>query len=355
MIHSHINWVKQRDIAITLTLWIALIGTTFWVIGQIISILIILVIAMLIAFILHPLVDRLTRFMPRWLAIVLSYILTIIIISGFIYYILNTAIMQGFLLTNQLTVFLHDNPHTSISSLILKQGFISNLGISQSQLSSIGQHLVSQLNTQLQGFTTNSISIITSIFDSAFNLIFIFILSIYFLANADNIQKWIHRYLPTKQQKTVDYILHTIIHVMGGYIKGQFILAVLVGTFVGIGMQIFHVPYAILLGALAFFLEFVPVIGVFISGLICILVALSQGVFITIFVLLYFIGVHIFEGDVVGPRIVGAAVGIHPAISLIAVIVGAKLFGILGVLFAAPFAAMAQSFIAALWSEHVQS
>ena len=67
--------------------------------------------------------------------------------------------------------------------------------------------------------------------------------------------------------------------------------------------------------------------------------------------LIYFVGVHVLEGDVVGPRIVGKAVGLHPVISLAALIAGAELFGILGALFASLVAGILQALIVSIWKE----
>jgi predicted PurR-regulated permease PerM len=102
---------------------------------------------------------------------------------------------------------------------------------------------------------------------------------------------------------------------------------------------------------LTFILEFIPILGVLATGAICVLLALTKGWLLALIVLVYFVIVHIIEGDVVGPRIVGRAVGLHPAIALIALIAGGELFGIWGALFASPIAGVLQAFLVAIWSE----
>ena len=116
-------------------------------------------------------------------------------------------------------------------------------------------------------------------------------------------------------------------------------------------MQVIGVPYALLLGVLGFILEFIPVLGTLVSGAICVLLALTRGWVVAVIVLAYFVVVHVIEGDVVGPRIVGKAIGLHPVISLAALIAGAELFGIWGALFASPIAGVLQALLIALWSE----
>jgi predicted PurR-regulated permease PerM len=114
-------------------------------------------------------------------------------------------------------------------------------------------------------------------------------------------------------------------------------------------MAVFHVPYALLLGILAFILEFIPVLGTLISGAICTLLALTIGWGVALLVLGYFTIVHIIEGDIIGPRIVGKAVGLHPVVSLAALIAGSELFGIWGALFASPVAGVLQAVLIAFW------
>lgn len=106
---------------------------------------------------------------------------------------------------------------------------------------------------------------------------------------------------------------------------------------------------------LAFVFAFVPVLGTFISGAACVLLALTRGWIWAVIVLAYFIGIHIFESDIVGPRIVGKAIGLHPIISLVALIAGAELFGIWGAIFASPVAGIIQAMLIAFWLEWRES
>jgi predicted PurR-regulated permease PerM len=116
-----------------------------------------------------------------------------------------------------------------------------------------------------------------------------------------------------------------------------------------VGLQALGIPYALLLGILAFFMQFVPVVGVLISGMLSVLVAFPQGWGITLAVLVYFIGVHILESYIIGPRLMGHAVGIHPAVAIIALLVGTELFGVWGALFGAPLAGLLQAIVIGIW------
>jgi predicted PurR-regulated permease PerM len=111
------------------------------------------------------------------------------------------------------------------------------------------------------------------------------------------------------------------------------------------------VPYALLLGVLAFVFGFIPVLGMLISGALCVLLAVPQGWLVAVIVLVYFVVVHVIESDIVGPRIVGQSIGLHPVVSLAALIAGAELFGIGGALFASPVAGVIQALLVAIWQE----
>ena len=111
--------------------------------------------------------------------------------------------------------------------------------------------------------------------------------------------------------------------IVGGYIRGQSLLAVLIGVLVGGGMFAFHVPYAVLLGVLAFVLEFIPVLGTLLM--------------------------HILEGDVIGPRIVGRAVGLGTPSFPWRPWLRAPNCCIWGALFASPVAGVLQALIVAVW------
>jgi len=183
------------------------------------------------------------------------------------------------------------------------------------------------------------------------DFILVLILSIYLTANGPRLADALRRETPDAHERSINRALGAINRVIGGYIRGTLTLATLIGVLVGVGMAVLHVPYAALLGVLAFFMEFVPVVGVLVSGAVCVTIALFQGWVLALVVLGYFAFVHVVEGDVVGPRIMGEAIGIHPATAIIALVAGTELFGFWGALFGAPLAGLLQATLTAAWRE----
>ena len=224
---------------------------------------------------------------------------------------------------------------------------VGSLGISPAQIASARDQLV----TSIEGFAGSIVPLLTGLVGALLDVILVAVLSIYFLAGGSRVFDWLRENMPNRQQGRMKLLLDTLQRVVGGYLRGQLILCTFVGLLVGIGMQVIGVPFALLLGVLAFVLEFIPVLGTLASGAICVLLALSKGWVFAVIVLAYFVIVHVIEGDVVGPRIIGKTIGLHPIVSLAALIAGAELFGIAGALLASPIAGVLQALLIAIWVE----
>ncbi|HEY6539726.1 MAG TPA: AI-2E family transporter, partial [Ktedonobacteraceae bacterium] len=227
------------------------------------------------------------------------------------------------------------------------QQILGRFGITQTQFDSARNQAISYLG----GFAGNLLPLLTGLFSGILDFILVAVLSIYFLTSGARLTGWLRRNMPDQQQGRMRFLLDTLQRVVGGYVRGQLIMCGLIGVLVGVGMYVIGIPFPLLLGVLAFVLEFIPVLGTLTSGAICVLLALTKGWLFGIIVLAYFVVVHIIEGDVVGPRIIGKTIGLHPVVSMAALIAGAELFGIPGALLASPVAGVIQALLVAVWTE----
>ncbi len=334
------KWARRCLIPLAILIWTTLVFLVLWGAAHIIRTILILVIAALLAYALAPGVTFLQRFMPRFLATLIMYLVVLGAISFLLYLIISTAIAQvgSLIITIQKLLTPGSGGHLSPFEQALH-----SLGISSVQIASFR----TQLTTRLEGAASSAVSLLTGVFDIILDIVLVAVLSIYLLTDGSRASTWLRHNTPESTQ--VNFVLDTVQRIVGGYIRGQFLLAMLVGVLVGGGMFAFHVPYAVLLGVLAFVLEFIPVLGTLLSGAICVLIAFTQGWVIAVGVLIYFVVMHVLEGDVIGPRLVGKAVGLHPVVSLAALVAGSELFGVWGALFASPVAGVLQVLIVALW------
>jgi predicted PurR-regulated permease PerM len=334
-------WARRRDIPIAILAWLVLGGLIFWALSYIVRSLLVFIVAALLSFALTPAVKLLQRIMPRVVAVIIVYIVVLSGISMLFYAVVTTSIGQI------------QSLGPTIPKLLTGQqlkptlNILANFGITTDQLKSLGNIIAEQA----AGLAGGVGPLIASIADFILNIIIVAVLSIYLLLDGERAITWMRKSAPLMQRTRIHFFLDTLERVIGGYIRGQIIMSSIVGLLVGVGMAIFGVPYAVLLGVVAFILEFAPIIGTILSGVICVLLALTKGWIIALLVLAYFVGVHIVEGDILAPRIVGKAVGVHPAVSLVALLAGAELFGVWGAVLGAPIAGLIQAVLLTVWQD----
>lgn len=338
------HWAHRRDVGLALLAWLALIGVALWLAAHVVRALLIVVIASLLAYALSPAVARLRRWLPRWLAILLVYVGLLGVLGVIGYFVVTTAVAQLGGLVQLAQQQLRGGQNGAPSPLVQR---LEDLGIPRDQIDAVGSAAVAQLRTA----GGEVVPVVTGVLNGTLDTVLILVLSVYLLIDGARVSVWLRGGTPLRHRRRIVSLLDTFQRIVGGYIRGQVALALLIGALVGIGMLALGVPYAILLGVLAFVLEFIPILGTLVSGAICVLVALTQGFLLAAVVLLYFVVVHVIEGDVVGPRIVGKAVGLHPVLSIVALVAGAEVFGIWGALLASPVAGVAQAVVVDLWLE----
>jgi predicted PurR-regulated permease PerM len=343
-------WLRALVLPLIIVAWLAIIILALWVLSHFTRTVLIVVLSVVLAFAFTPLANIFARWMPRALAIGLAYVLGLAVIFGFGAYIVATAIDQ----TVNLVANLPTYAQQAQALLPEVDGLLTPLGLAPGWSADLESQAIGQLQTSAGAVAGDVLPRLAEFFGTIVDIVLVLILSVYLCANGTSIAQWLNTETPHGTTQNRTQLLVVIVNrVIGGYIRGVLLLAVLIGVLVGAGLAVLQVPYAVLLGVLAFFMEFIPVLGVFISGAAALMVAILsfRDVLHPAIVLAYFILVHVIEGDVIGPRIMGRAVGIHPATGLIALVAGTEVFGIWGALFAAPLAGLLQAIITAAWLE----
>ncbi|MFL5664949.1 MAG: AI-2E family transporter [Ktedonobacteraceae bacterium] len=342
---SDIRWQRRFFIVLTILGWLALVVAVLWGIGKIITPIVLIGFSALIAYLIYPLVRFFQRHMPRVLAILLSILVLLAVIGAVLYFVVLAAVQQFALLIGATRdLFVHPEKHAQFEAFLNK---LSTLGLSTNQLHISGQQVVSYL----QGAISGVVPILGSIFILMISLLLIATLAVYFMVDGVRIAYWFRHKTPLKYRRGINMFLDEMDHALGGFIRGQVLLATIMAVIVGIGAAIIGVPYVVLLALIVFACEFIPQVGSYISGAIGVLFALTHGWQVA---LIYLIFVTIMQagvdGQILSPRILGHAVGLHPIISVFALLVGTSLFGLLGALFACPAAGIIQTFVRAFWN-----
>lgn len=330
---------------LTLLAWLAVGIVIFWLLGHVTHALVVVILAVIVAFALAPLVALLRRRLTRPLAVASAYMVGVAIFIGLGTLLVITAAGQVVNLVANLPAYIAWFKDLGPQALLVLGPF----GATQANLQSFNQQILTDLQQVGGALAASSLNMISRIASMLLDAVLVLMLSIYFTLDGPRTVTWLREKTPLPFRRYMRYFLEVVNQVVGGYVRGTLLMALLIGALVGLGLGVLGVPYAVLLGVLAFFMEFVPVIGVLISGAISLLITLPRGFGFTIVVLVYFVIVHILEGDVIGPRIMGKAVGIHPATGIIALLAGTELFGVWGALFGAPLAGLIQATIMGIW------
>ena len=343
------SWLRALLIPLIVLAWLVLAVLLIWVLGHFTRTILIVTLAALLAFAFTPRADFFARWFSRPISIGLAYLLGLAVVFSFGAYIVATAVTQvASLITNL--------PGYTQQTQDLQQqlnAMLTPLGVPPGWLDDLSNQGLGQIQALAGAVAGDLIPRLAEFFGAIVDVVLMLILSIYLCSSGARIAHWLKTQTPRGANSRARGLVSITNRVVGGYIRGVVILATLIGLMVGVGMAVLGVPYPVLLGVLAFFMEFIPVLGVFISGAAAVLVALVNyhELLRPAIVLAYFILVHIIEGDVIGPRIMGRAVGIHPATGLIALVAGTEVFGIWGALFAAPLAGLLQAIVVAAWLE----
>jgi predicted PurR-regulated permease PerM len=341
------GWPRALLVPLTILSWLAVLIVTIWLAGHVTKALLTLVLATLIAFAANPIVNRLERWMRRGLAVAVTFVGGSLALMAFLTAVVIAAV-------GQVQQLVHNLPSYSqrvegLQPQVLR--LLDHVGVSSDQLNHVRENLISYLQTIGTRAASGAFDLATGIVNLIIEMVLILILGIYLTANSGRITTWLREQAPASQRGRAETTISIVNRVVGGYVRGTLIMAFFIGTLVGVGMQIMGVPYAVMLGVLAFFMEFIPVIGVFISGAACAAVAATQSGVLMLVVIGYFVVIHVLEGDLVGPRVMGKALGVHPAVALLALVAGGEVLGLWGALFGAPIAGLIQSAAAAIWEE----
>jgi predicted PurR-regulated permease PerM len=292
------------------------------------SVLVLIGLALFIAAGLDPAVTWLTRHrMPRWAAVTTILVLALGILAAFLAAAIPPLTAQATALANQLPHYVHTlQDHNS------QLGRLNARYHLQQRLSRV----LSTKGTALIGGVLGAGELVLS---TATSVLAVSVLVIYFLAAMPRIKLFAYRLAPQSRRARVILIGDEIFTKVGGYVLGNFLTSAIAGAGTYIWLVAFGVPYPILLALLVAFLDLIPVIGSTVGGAIVSLVALTVSLPVAVATLGFYIAYRLAEDYLIVPRILGRTVQVPAVVTVVAVLVGGALMGIVGALVAIPVAA----------------
>jgi predicted PurR-regulated permease PerM len=334
----------ERPVQILVYLLIALSAVMLYhqseyLVVHLFNVFLLFVFAAIIALLLTPVIDgmeRVTVFKGRRVfAVLLLYVVIIGIIAGLIVLVTPALIYQA----KQL-------PALESRALV----FVTFL---QTTIDNAGIPLKLSLPTGAGGISTavlgSVLGILSGTLGTLINVLLVVVISIYLLVEGRQLIASMRK-LFVGHEEVYDFTLLAVGTTFSQYARGQLLMSFVMGTYTGLAMTIIGVPYAVVLGILTFFLEFLPLIGAPIGmGLAVVIALVFKGPFVGLLALVIAVGGHAIEAYILGPRVMGSATRIHPLVAMAALLIGAELGGVLGALFGVPVAGLLNVLLGAIY------
>jgi predicted PurR-regulated permease PerM len=185
----------------------------------------------------------------------------------------------------------------------------------------------------------NTLAATAGVIGAVVGFFLVLVLAAYLVMDLERIGTALGRLLPARQRGHAAAVAVSVVQVMGAYVRGQIVVSLCVGLIIAVGLAILGVPYPLLIGGVAAAINVVPFLGGPVSALLGILSAFNVSPTLALWTAGLFWAASLLESKLLVPYFIARATGLHPVAVLLAVLLGAKLAGLVGALVAVPLLA----------------
>jgi predicted PurR-regulated permease PerM len=292
------------------------------------DVLVLVGLALFLAVGLEPAVSVLERRkIPRWAAVITVLVAGLAAAGGF----LAAAIPP---LVRQTTQFVTQAPAT-LPGVLNDYPVLNHL----TNRLHLQQHLQRILSGNAPGVFNGLLGAGEVVLSSLASALILTVLTVYFVADLPRIRATLYRLVPHSRRPRAILLGNEISAKVGAYVLGNLLISLIAGVLTFVFLLIVKVPYSLLLGILVAILDLIPVIGSTIAGVVVCLVALSASLSVCLATIGFFAVYRLAEDYLLVPRIIGRAVKVPAVVTVVAVLLGGALLGVVGALVAIPAAA----------------
>jgi predicted PurR-regulated permease PerM len=326
---------------------ILLLGVLGWLVLRVWIIVPPIVLAVAVIYVLNPVVTALShRGIARWLGSCLSYLVLLGVLTLVGYLVFPSIAEQGGELADDFPV-IYDDLITELESLIGRTGLTVDLpGYEQ---------LRDDLGT---GFLSDRFDRITDITLGVLEILFLMLLApvvaFYVLLDLPAAHRKMIELVPEQHRAEVAHVGRQLGTAVGGFLRGQLFVALIVGVMSAFGLWLVGVPFWLLIGLIAGFLNIIPMIGPWVGGALGVLVALAtRDLQTALWAALVAVTVQQVDNNFVSPAVLRATVRLHPASIILGLVAGAAVGGFWGILMAVPAMAVVKILAGHFWRTRV--
>lgn len=303
------------------------------------DLVLILLTAVVIASAIEPAVRAMMhRGIPRLVAVLGTYLLVASVFLSILFFFVPPVLDDAATFLTQLPNTLSSLNFSEVTGGLLPGNIADALSSAD---------FLRDISSSLAGSTGGALATLSLIFGGLASFVLIIVFSFYFSVQETGVDDFLRVVTPVKEQAYILHLWKRSQEKIGKWMQGQLILAVIVGVLVYLGLMILGVPYALLLAVLAGVFEVIPVFGPILAAIPGLAVALVHGgPTEALLVLGLYVVVQQFEAHLIYPVVVKKVVGVPPLLVILALLIGYKLAGFLGVLLSVPIAGAIQEFVA---------
>jgi len=301
------------------------------------DVVLVLFVAFIISSAIMPAVNGMqNRGVPRFLGVLLMYLVLISLIILAIILAVPPITEQLGQLASSLPTFYHK---VDIA--------IQNWGLNVNG-SNLGDIIESSWASIMSGGRT-VFNTLGGVVGALFAVVLSLVIAFYMSVQKDSLQRLAVLLSPKKKREYVKGLIARIQEKLGAWLKGQLVLCLVVGVLAYIGLLILGVKYALILAVIVAITEIVPYIGPFVGAVPAILIALTQSPILALFTIILYVLIQQIENAFITPNIMRKAVGLNPIITIAAISAGGTLAGIGGAIIAIPLAATLSILLKDAW------
>ncbi len=289
----------------------------------------------------------LRRGVPRIISVLLIYSLLAVCLVMTFYFLFLPLLNQSATFLSSLPGYLGElqlwNPLQNTSLLggnSAIQGFSQNFSLTE---------IVEQIDATTSNLSHGFFGAASTVFGGILSFILVIVLSFYLSTESDGVANFLRMVTPAKDESYVIDLWRRSQHKIGLWMQGQIVLAIIVAVLVFLGLTLLQVENALLLAVLAGMFEIIPLFGPILAAIPAVTVALiTSGLTSALIVVGLYIIIQQFENQLIYPLVVKKIVGVSPIVSILALIIGAKLAGFIGLIISVPLASMLMEYLSDL-------
>jgi predicted PurR-regulated permease PerM len=311
-----------------------------------------LLIAVAVVYLLNPVVSALERRgVPRVAGAGIVYLLFICVVALVISLLVPVVARQVSQVIEHFPDYLAD-AQASVRRLAARFGQEPNFHLDADQ---IRQWLTAEDNRRtVTRYLTGLRTVTTSVLSGLIIFVIGPVMAFYLLVDLPRLERGAMALVPPSRREEIRGLMDRIGQAVGGFFRGQLLVALFVGVASSIGLWAIGLPFWLLVGMVAGVFNLVPLVGPFIGGGLAVVIALISGQPLkAVWAALVLLAVQQIDNHLISPNVMGRTVQLHPVVVMLALLVGASFAGLFGMLVIVPLVAVAKIVFLFLWSKYV--